>query len=72
MVLRRDPVARYSRASMLLLVLAAGAAACLYFFSERGQHAMLPSGLASSPGLSRPLIDVVRPKETATATFAMG
>ncbi len=72
MTVQHDPVARYIRASIFLLVLAAGAAAYFYFFSERGQHAMRRSGLVSTSGLSRPLIDSAQPKETATATFAMG
>jgi len=68
---QHDPVvSRYRRISMLLLVLVAGTGS--YSAIERGQHAMNPNAFASSSGASKPLIDTLAPKKTATATFAMG
>jgi hypothetical protein len=68
---QHDPaMSRFRRYSMLLLVLVAGIAA--YFIVERGQHDMNPNAFASSPDASKPLIDTLAPKQTATATFAMG
>jgi hypothetical protein len=63
-------LSRCRRISMLLLVLVAGTAS--YLVIERGQHAMNPNAFASSSGASKPQIDTLAPKKTATATFAMG
>jgi hypothetical protein len=70
---RHHPVSsRFQRFFMRLLVLLVAAWLAAYFATERGQHAMRPSVFASSPGVLKPLIDTVAPKQVATATFAMG
>jgi hypothetical protein len=60
----------YRRYSLLLPALVAGIAA--YLTLERGQHIMNPNAFASSPNVSKPLIDTLASKQIATATFGMG
>lgn len=68
---QRDPAVSRCRINpMLLLVLVAGTAA--FIAIERGQHTMNTNAFASSLHASKPLIDTLAPKQTATATFAMG
>jgi hypothetical protein len=55
---------------LVLIVLSIGSV--LYLASERGQVDMKQSAFAANTVIARPLIDTQVPKQTATATFAMG
>jgi hypothetical protein len=55
---------------LVLIVLSIGSV--MYLASERGKADMKQSVFAANTVVAKPLIDTQVPKQTATATFAMG
>ena len=57
---------------LLLVVIVLSIGSVMYLASERGKVDMKQSAFAANAMFAKPLIDTQVPKQTETATFAMG